>query len=141
MTGYADTSFLVSLYLPDAHSPRARAVMATRPHLYLTPLQELELVNAVELAVFRRLVRRWQAKRVLRDFEQDRGGLFVLTALPAECYTLAERLARRHTAQLGTRSLDILQVAAALVLKSDAFYTFDDRQRRLAKAERLRALP
>ena len=141
MTAYADTSFLVSLYLPDAHSPRAWAIVATRPLLYLTPLHELELVNAIELAVFRRWVRRSQAKLVLRDFEQDRNGLFALTALSAECYFRAERLARRHTARMGTRSLNILHVAAASVLKSDAFYTFDARQRGLAKAESLRVLP
>ena len=61
MTGYADTSFLVSLYLPDVHSPVAWAAMKSRPHLYLTPLHELELVNAIRLAVFRKLIRRIEA--------------------------------------------------------------------------------
>jgi hypothetical protein len=82
MTAYADTSFLVSLYLPDVHSPVAWAAMKSRPHLYLTPLHELELVNAVQLAVFRKLIRRTEAKAVLRNFELDRGGLFALTPIP-----------------------------------------------------------
>jgi hypothetical protein len=33
------------------------------------------------------------------------------------------------------------QVATALILKPDVFFTFDNRQRRLAKAERLRVVP
>ena len=141
MIGYADTSFLVSLYLPDVHSPLAWAAMKSRPYLYLTPLHELELLNAIQLAVFRKLISRTQARSVLRDFEQDRSGMFALTPMPIECYARAEQLARRHTSTLGTRSLDILQVATALVLKPDVFFTFDARQGRLAKAERLRVLP
>lgn len=141
MIGYADTSFLVSLYLPDVHSPAAWAAMKSRPSLFLTPLHELELINAIQLAVFRKLISRAQAKSVLRDFEQDRGGVFALIPMPIESYARAEQLARRHTPTLGTRSLDILQVATAVVLKPDVFFTFDERQRRLAKAERLRVLP
>lgn len=67
--------------------------------------------------------------------------MYTLTPIPIEAYARAEQLARRHTSKLGTRSLDILQVATALVLKPDVFLTFDERQRRLAKAERLRVLP
>lgn len=141
MIGYADTSFLVSLYLPDVHSPAAWAATKSRPHLILTPLHELELVNAVQLAVFRKFISKTQAKSVLRDFEQDRGGVFALTPMPIESYTRAEQLARRYTSTFGTRSLDILQVASALVLKPDVFFTFDERQQRLAKAERLHVLP
>ena len=141
MIGYADTSFLVSLYLPDVHSPAAWAAMKSRPQLCLTPLHELELVNAIQLAVFRKLISRTQAKSVLRDFELDRSGVFELTPMPLESYARAEQLARRHTSIFGTRSLDILQVATALILKPDVFFTFDDRQRRLAKVERLRVLP
>ncbi len=141
MIGYADTSFLVSLYLPDVNSPAARAAMKSQPQLYLTPLHELEFINAVELAVFRHLIRRSDAKAVLRDFEQDWGSVFALTPMPQESYSRAQRLARRHSPTLGTRSLDILQVAVALILKPGAFYTFDERQRKLARAERLRVLP
>jgi len=46
-------------------------------------------------------------------------------------------LACRHTSTLGVRTLDTLHVAAALELKVDRFWTFDDRQRKLAEAEGL----
>ena len=44
---YADTSFLVSLYLTDVHSAVARAAAARmRQPLAFTPLHRLELRNA-----------------------------------------------------------------------------------------------
>lgn len=51
------------------------------------------------------------------------------------------KLSRRHSARVGARMLDVLHVASALDLKPDAFLTFDERQRKLAKAEGLRVLP
>jgi transcription initiation factor TFIIIB Brf1 subunit/transcription initiation factor TFIIB len=57
---------------------------------------------------------------------------------PVEVYSEAESLSRRHTATLGARSLDILHVAAAIVLEASAFVPHDDRQARLAKVAGLR---
>jgi predicted nucleic acid-binding protein len=57
--------------------------------------------------------------------------------VPILAYEVAARISRRRTFQLGVRTLDILHVASALVLKAEAFYTFDGRKRRLAKAEGL----
>jgi hypothetical protein len=53
----------------------------------------------------------------------------------------AESLAEHHTPALGTRSLDILHVAAALVLGATEFCTFDTRQAKLAKAAGLHVQP
>ncbi len=141
MIGYADTGFLVSLYLPDRHSPMAWSAMKSRPCLYLTALHQLEFANALELAIFRKIIRRKEARLVWRDFEHDWGGIYAVTEIPPESFARAERLAQRYTARLGTRSLDILHVATALLLKPEAFFTFDERQRKLAKAERLRVIP
>ena len=47
------------------------------------------------------------------------------------------RLSERHTTRLGTRALDIQQVAAALVLNAEVFITADVKQARLAKAMKL----
>ncbi len=141
MTGYADTSFLVSVYLPDANSPAAWALMKSRPYLYLTPFHDLEFVNAIELAVFRGLVKRVEARAVIANYEQDRAGLFAVTAFPPELFTRAEQMARRRTAVIGTRSLDIVHVAAAQILTADVFFSFDERQRKLAKLEGLKVRP
>ena len=56
-------------------------------------------------------------------------------------WNLTEALSDQHTPTLGTRMLDVLHVAIALLLKPEAFYSFDERQRRLAQANGLRVLP
>jgi len=55
---YADNSFLVSLYLPDANSPAAQQRFRIDWQIPLTPFGESEIANAFELACFRRLLAR-----------------------------------------------------------------------------------
>lgn len=141
MKAYPDTSFLVSAYLTDANSSEAdRLMLEFHSSLVLTALHELEFSNAVELAVFRRVITASQAVKARADFEQDVAH-WTLQPLPVDIFARAVTLARRHTARRGTRSLDILHVAAALALEAEGFLTFDHRQHQLAKAEGLRALP
>ncbi len=141
MKAYPDTSFLVSVYVPDAHSSEADKVMAKfSSSLILTPLHELEFCNAVELAVFRRAITPAQAVAARRDFEQDVAH-WTLNPLPIDIFARAVASSRRHTARHGTRSLDILHVATALAFGAEAFLTFDGRQRWLGKAEGLRIIP
>jgi predicted nucleic acid-binding protein len=60
----------------------------------------------------------------------------VLTASPplAETMIEAERLSALHSERLGTRTLDVLHVAAVLVLGLTELLTFDARQVALARA-------
>jgi hypothetical protein len=53
----------------------------------------------------------------------------------------AARLSERHSATTGTRSLDILHVAAAKSLHAVEFISFDGRQRALASATGLIVAP
>ena len=132
---YADTSFLVSLYIQDANSARA-ATMATKSlPIYLTPVAEHELRNAVRLCVFRRQITSAQREKALFDLENDLTA-GVLHAVPLDWpKTLrhAEALGRDHTELVGARGMDLLHVASALALRAKRFVTFDDRQRQLAK--------
>ena len=138
MSIYIDTSFLVSLYLTDRHSAEAEQRMASSPSLWLTPLHLAEWAHAVEQHVFRRLLSRREADRLHERFQQHRaGGLWTETALPDAAFDLCAQLGRRHAARLGIRTLDGLHVACALELRADRFWTFDERQKRLARAERL----
>jgi predicted nucleic acid-binding protein len=43
-------------------------------------------------------------------------------------------LGRRHSSRLGQRTLDTLHVAIALELNAERFWTFDERQAKLARA-------
>jgi predicted nucleic acid-binding protein len=143
MRAYADTSFLLSLYSLDAHSQAAAGVVAQhQPVFCLTPFSEVEFTNAVELGVF---VKRYTAReaRAVRDYflAHMRSGVFRVEEFPPEAYVLARTLSRRYTAKLGTRTLDVLHVTSALALKAEAFFTFDQRQHKVARAEGLRTLP
>jgi predicted nucleic acid-binding protein len=51
---------------------------------------------------------------------------------------LCLQLARQHGPNLGLRTLDSLDVACALELKADRFWTFDERQAKLVKGEGLK---
>ena len=139
MSSYADTSFLISLYTLDANSVAAATRMkkAKLPFL-LTSLGELELTNAFELRVFRGELEAPHVETARSEFRRDvDDGIFLLRAVPDGVYERARRIARERSARFGTRTLDILHVATALVFGSIVFYTFDKNQQRLAAAEGL----
>ncbi len=135
MTVYADTSFFVSLYLPDRHSEEAQRRMAERPGIWLTPLHRAEWAHAIEQHVFQAKITDRESQQVYKDFEHDlKMGLWLVVDLPEMVFETCAALARRHVGRLGARTLDTLHVAAALGLKADHFWTFDIRQAKLAKA-------
>ncbi len=139
MSVYADTSFLVSLYTLDSNSPAAsRFMRSARLPLLFTPLGDLELLNAFHLRIFRRELSAAEVKSAVSSFRADtEAGVFVLKSLPLSAFERAKRIARDQTPSLGTRTIDVLHVASALVLRADALCTFDRHQRTLAKAEGL----
>jgi predicted nucleic acid-binding protein len=76
-----------------------------------------------------------EAQRVYRDFENDRrNSVWAEVDLPDAAFELCIELARRHAARLGARTLDSLHVAAGLELGAEHFWTFDERQAKLAEA-------
>jgi len=137
---YVDTSFLVSLYSPDANSSAAaRAMLVSTESRFVSTFGELEVVNAMGLRVFRKEVSASQAQASLNDFENDlRKGVFELRGLSELIFGRAHQLSRQTTAKLGTRTIDILHVAAALELGADYLYSLDNQQRKLAHAVRLK---
>jgi len=141
MTAYADTGFLCSLYAPDAHTPRALARMKRQAlPLAFTWLHQLEFRNALRLRVFRGEITAAERDASLNAMLADLAAGVLIAAAPplAEVMTEAERLSALHSETLGTRSLDVLHVAAALVLGLAQLLTFDSRQAALAKAARLK---
>ena len=53
---------------------------------------------------------------------------------PSRAWETSIELARRHGPTLGVRTLDSLHVACALELRAERFWTFDERQMKLADA-------
>ena len=113
--------------------------MAQRPLIWLTPLHRAEWTHAVAQHIFQGKISAREAQRVYRDFESDRTNrLWAEVSVPEAAFELCEELARRHVARLGTRTLHSLHVASALELSAERFWTFDERQARLAQAENLK---
>jgi predicted nucleic acid-binding protein len=54
--------------------------------------------------------------------------------MPARAWETAVSLARQYGSKFGVRTLDSLHVACALELKAERFWTFDERQARLAES-------
>jgi predicted nucleic acid-binding protein len=143
LKAYADTSFLLSLYGRDGNSPAATSLVKDdQPALLLTPFGEAEFTNAAELRVF---FKQWTAReaRAVRDrfLQHLRAGVLQAADPLPNLFELVLTLARRHTSKLGTRTLDVVHVASALILGPEVFYTFDRRQAKLARAEGLHVLP
>jgi predicted nucleic acid-binding protein len=65
-------------------------------------------------------------------------------AVPVEwpdVHQIAERLSNSYTKADGHLAFDVLHVATALHLGAREFLSFDDRQRKLARAEGLKVKP
>jgi predicted nucleic acid-binding protein len=132
---YVDSSFLVASYIVDAHSQRVDQRLAAAPSIWLTPFNRAELANAIYQQVFLKRLSVAQAQSAWTDFERDsKLGLWKPVEFPRRAWETSIELSRKHGATFGVRTLDSLHVACALELMSEKFWTFDDRQARLAEA-------
>jgi predicted nucleic acid-binding protein len=139
LTVYADTSFFVSLYIKDSHSNAADRSMASGANVWFTPLHSAEWFHAVAQQVFWGKMSQPEAHSVSRDLENDlASGLWIRVDVPEHSFVICAELARRYGPKLGVRTLDSLHVACALELKAERFWTFDERQAKLARAEGLK---
>jgi predicted nucleic acid-binding protein len=140
---YVDPSALRRSYV---HDPRSRAFCAWRVRasgaLPVTLFGRAELVNSIAQAVFRGDVTARAGEAAMADLETDlaTGSLFLADLLWRVALDNAADLSRAHTPKLGTRALDVLHVASALVLGCKRFVTYDDRQAALARVAGLRVL-
>jgi predicted nucleic acid-binding protein len=132
---YPDSSFLAAHYLTDGHSVEAGRRLTLNPRFLITPFHRAEIANAIFQWVFRGRISTSDAELAYADFKRDcEAGIWVLVSPPESSLTTCADLAHRHTGIIGCRTLDTLHVAAALELGVDAFWTFDQRQARLAEA-------
>jgi predicted nucleic acid-binding protein len=116
--------------------------MTPRPAVWLTSLGRAEVANAIYRYVFRGAITRADARVAWENFEQDRTkGIWSEVELPGSLWDGCIDLARRYGPTLGVRTLDSLHVACALELRADKFWTFDERQAKLAEAAGLDTNP
>ena len=144
MDHYADSSFLVSCYVSDANTPRAKAyLLQAGESLVFTAWHALEVRNAFKLGVFRGLFAAADANAAWANLETDmRSGRLTKKSVNwPVVLRVAARFSKRHSATVGTRSLDILHIAAAKALRAVEFVSFDGRQKTLAAMVGLKVAP
>jgi predicted nucleic acid-binding protein len=141
---YVDTSVLVSLYVSDANSQKADAWRKANPApIDFTSLHRIELRNALSLAVFQQRITPAQSAAAWTQVQEDLNALVLVAKADAwdKLIAEAESLASNQTPTLGTRTLDVLHVAAARVTGATEFCTFDGKQGKLAQAIGLQLRP
>ena len=138
MKAYADSSFIVALYLQQQSSSAAAKFMVQQDTaLPFTPWHRLEVRNAIRLAVFHRTIGSPEAKLQLRQMELDLRQETLIVHSPVDWVNVlreAEKLGAMHNASVGCRSSDLFHVAAATEWGADLFLTLDERQKKMARA-------
>lgn len=141
---YADASVLVSLAIQDANSRKAAdLVTASTKPLVFNSMLSLEVCNAIRLAVGRCDIDEVNAaESESRIRELKRAGMLKLVEPDwIRVFQRSLGFARAHTSSKRTRSFDIVQVTAAVELGVPDFWSFDKRQRSLAREVGLRVNP
>jgi len=76
-----------------------------------------------------------QAQEVLANFQRDRESrVWVEVNLPERSFDRCIQLVQQYSVRVPMSTLDSLHVACALELGAERFWTFDERQRKLARA-------
>lgn len=141
---YFDTGVLAKIYCPEQNSSLAISLLQRyRPPLPFTHWQEIEMRNAIRLKVFRKEMTSLELKHGLHHLQTDiNNGLLKRPVYHlADVMGKAENLSHRYAAETGCRTLDILHVAAALIIGAREFITFDKRQGELARLAGLKVTP
>ena len=132
-----DTSFLFSLYGNDCNSAKSlQWSKHNRDGILITALNQFELDNSLRFAECRGFLTTGLACLFLSHFEMDLlGGRLIHQACNlAEVIAEATRLSAAHTLSGGHRGFDVLHIAAARIMGTTHFLTFDANQKRLASA-------
>lgn len=133
---YVDTSVIVKLYIKEEYSrDMSNWLKENDEALPLTSFHELELINAIHLKQFRAEITLDETRLIMSRFEEhEKNGIYYRPQLDwSAIFIHAIDLSKKHSAIVGSRSLDILHVASALSINADRFLTLDDRQTRLAE--------
>ncbi len=111
--------------------------------LYFTPLQRLELRNALRNAVGWQQMTAAACRAAFRQIDEDlRDQLLIHTPVDwLNAFRRAEALSEEYAVDQRQRAIDLLHVAIALECGAKIFLSFDKRQRRLAQVAGLKVKP
>lgn len=139
---YADSSALLPLYVSEQFSEAADSELRSAGQIPFTAIHQLEVPNALEPLVGRKLMTREECRSVQRQLRDDLDSqrLLLVSLDLAQVFTEAGELSTRHAAKHFARSLHLLHVAAAHAARCTRFVSADDRQLAVAKATGLRTV-
>lgn len=144
MLTFADSSFLISLYISQPLSGSAERLMREQmEELAFTPLHRIEVRNGIRRAVHRGEIDRSDRHLAFARIDHDLAeGILEHVGIDwAKLLRETEELGEKHAEATGCRSLDLMHVAVALINIAEKFLSFDRRQRELARRAGLRVLP
>jgi predicted nucleic acid-binding protein len=150
LSAFADTSFLCALYRNEEHSALADQLMSRRSEpILVSSLVLLEFRQAARLQAFRFSRDRahgylpQEAEKIIRALERNvtAGSISLREVDWSQVHSVAEKLSKQHAIRHGVRLMDLLHVATALFLKTTELLSFDEVQRRVARAEGLQTMP
>lgn len=141
---YVESSVLISLVMRDSNSGDAIELTSSQDSPYFfNHLLKLEICNAIRLNVAREAMDEVTAAKCERQVEslQQSGKWKMVEPDWVRVFQRSVGFSRAHTSSTRTRSFDILHVAAAIELGATEFWSFDKRQRTLARGVGLRVNP
>jgi len=117
---FFDTSALAKLYHPEIGTPQiVEIVEATGALVRISRLTVIELRSVFAIKVRTQVITREDVSLLLRQFQEDVvSRRFYVFAMHESELALAERLIEQHAFDRPLRTLDAVQLAVALGLKS-----------------------
>jgi hypothetical protein len=142
---YSDASYLVSAFGEDSNTLEAKRWLrqcADFPIL-ITRLTVLEAETALRAAVADGRLTQEKMQAAMADIHRSvlEGHLQRKDVPHHQWFPQGHRISMHATTGCVCRALDVLHVAAAVIVKAKGMLTFDKHQRELAKAEGLEVAP
>jgi hypothetical protein len=142
---YSDASYLVSAFGEDSNTLEAKRWLrqcADFPIL-ITRLTVLETETALRAAVADGRLTQEKMQAAMADIHRSvlEGHLQRKDVPHHQWFPQGHRISMHATTGCVCRALDVLHVAAAVIVKAKGMLTFDKHQRELAKAEGLEVAP
>jgi predicted nucleic acid-binding protein len=139
---YADTSFFVSLRIPDEKSQAADDFITKHPDadIIWSPLNRVESFNTIRQLAYRKAISAADARAAVHRLDRDvKAGYF--HHQEADWRNVLRRtddISQNHGFTLRCRFADLLHVAYAIELAASQFVSCDRDQIELAKAAGLK---